>query len=137
MLDIQYALNSDIMMVLDDLVGLPAPKERIIEDLSSARVFGQNKPYISFAPKIIGQCKNKSSLCNRARRALSIYNYARSALSLTDMQDFDGYAIGGLAVGESAQEMYETMGIYNPYLPPKQTTIPYGCWDTRKISLDP
>ncbi|MFA8028590.1 tRNA-guanine transglycosylase, partial [Helicobacter pylori] len=32
-LDIQYSLNSDIMMVLDDLVGLPAPLKRLEESI--------------------------------------------------------------------------------------------------------
>ncbi len=31
--------------------------------------------------------------------------------------DMDGYAIGGLAVGESAQEMYDTIEAVEPYMP--------------------
>ena len=31
--------------------------------------------------------------------------------------DLDGYAIGGLAVGESAQEMYDTIEAVEPYMP--------------------
>ncbi|MBQ8912124.1 MAG: tRNA guanosine(34) transglycosylase Tgt [Clostridia bacterium] len=31
--------------------------------------------------------------------------------------DLDGYAIGGLAVGESAEEMYETIETVEPYMP--------------------
>ena len=31
--------------------------------------------------------------------------------------DLDGYAIGGLAVGETAQEMYETIEIVEPHMP--------------------
>ena len=31
--------------------------------------------------------------------------------------DLDGYAIGGLAVGESAEEMYETIETVEPYIP--------------------
>ncbi len=31
--------------------------------------------------------------------------------------DLDGYAIGGLAVGESAEEMYETIEAVEPYMP--------------------
>lgn len=30
-LDIQYKLNSDIMMILDDLIALPAGRKRIVE----------------------------------------------------------------------------------------------------------
>ena len=31
--------------------------------------------------------------------------------------DLDGYAIGGLAVGESAEEMYETIDVVEPHMP--------------------
>lgn len=31
--------------------------------------------------------------------------------------DLDGYAIGGLAVGETAQEMYETIEVVEPHMP--------------------
>lgn len=31
--------------------------------------------------------------------------------------DLDGYAIGGLAVGETAQEMYDTIQVVEPYMP--------------------
>lgn len=31
--------------------------------------------------------------------------------------DLDGYAIGGLAVGETAEEMYETIDVVEPYMP--------------------
>lgn len=31
--------------------------------------------------------------------------------------DLDGYAIGGLAVGETAQEMYKTIEVVEPYMP--------------------
>ena len=34
--------------------------------------------------------------------------------------DLDGYAIGGLAVGETAQEMYETIEAVEPYMPKDQ-----------------
>ena len=41
-LDIQYNLNSDIMMVLDDLVGLPAPRERILESINKTSLWAED-----------------------------------------------------------------------------------------------
>jgi queuine tRNA-ribosyltransferase len=43
----------------------------------------------------------------------------RSALDLIKL-DFDGYAIGGLAVGEPAEEMYEIVNFTTDYLPPQK-----------------
>ena len=40
-----------------------------------------------------------------------------SARDLTSLGDFDGYAIGGLAVGEPNAEMYATLDFTTPLLP--------------------
>ncbi|AFI05482.1 tRNA guanosine(34) transglycosylase Tgt [Helicobacter cetorum] len=109
-LDIQYALNSDIMMVLDDLVGLPAPLKRIEESIIRSAKWAnlsleyhkeKNRPNNHLFAIIQGGT-------NLKMRSLSV--------ELTH-KDFDGYAIGGLAVGESANEMYETIAHTAPLLP--------------------
>ncbi|MCI7710250.1 MAG: tRNA guanosine(34) transglycosylase Tgt [Helicobacter sp.] len=115
-LDIQYALNSDIMMVLDDLVGLPAPKERIIESIKRTSLWAKQSLTYHLHQKSLGNAKT-NHLFAIVQGGTDIQLRKESALSLTDMQDFDGYAIGGLAVGESAQEMYETIESTTPYLP--------------------
>lgn len=115
-LDIQYALNSDIMMVLDDLVGLPAPKERIIESIKRTSLWAKQSLTYHLHQKSLGNAKT-NHLFAIVQGGTDMQLRKESALSLTDMQDFDGYAIGGLAVGESAQEMYETIESTTPYLP--------------------
>ncbi|WP_104713188.1 tRNA guanosine(34) transglycosylase Tgt [Helicobacter cetorum] len=109
-LDIQYALNSDIMMVLDDLVGLPAPIKRIEESIKrSARWANTSLEY------------HKRN--NRPNNNLFAIIQGGTNLSMRSMsvelthRDFDGYAIGGLAVGENANEMYETIAHTVPLLP--------------------
>ena len=115
-LDTQYLLNSDIMMVLDDLVGLPAPKERIIESIKRTSLWAKQSLTYHLHQKSLGNAKT-NHLFAIVQGGTDIQLRKESALSLTDMQDFDGYAIGGLAVGESAQEMYETIESTTPYLP--------------------
>ena len=41
--------------------------------------------------------------------------------------DLDGYAVGGLAVGETHEEMYHILDEVVPYLPGEQANLPYGC----------
>ena len=41
---------------------------------------------------------------------------------------FDGYAVGGLSVGESKEEMYKVTHYIAPKMPHEKTTLPYGCW---------
>ncbi|GAA9834780.1 tRNA guanosine(34) transglycosylase Tgt [Helicobacter pylori] len=109
-LDIQYSLNSDIMMVLDDLVGLPAPLKRLEESIKRSAKWAnlsleyhkqKNRPNNNLFAIIQGGTHLKM-------RSLSV--------GLTH-EGFDGYAIGGLAVGESADEMLETIAHTAPLLP--------------------
>ncbi|RVZ12513.1 tRNA-guanine transglycosylase, partial [Helicobacter pylori] len=88
--DIQYSLNSDIMMVLDDLVGLPAPLKRLEESIKRSAKWAnlsleyhkeKNRPNNNLFAIIQGGTHLKM-------RSLSV--------ELTH-KGFDGYAIGGLA----------------------------------------
>ena len=40
--------------------------------------------------------------------------------------DLAGYAIGGLAVGETTQEMYDTIAAVEPYMPADKPRLPDG-----------
>ena len=44
--------------------------------------------------------------------------------------DLDGYAVGGLAVGESHEEMYRILDEVVPHLPEEKPTVPDGCGNT-------
>ncbi|WP_304345854.1 tRNA guanosine(34) transglycosylase Tgt [Campylobacter showae] len=113
-LDTQYDLNSDIMMILDDLVALPAEKKRV--ELSIKRTikwareaidyhkFKQNKGE-GLTQNIFGIIQGGT---DEAARKFC-------AEALCEMP-FDGLAIGGLSVGESNQEMYDTVQAVMPYI---------------------
>ena len=113
-LDTQYDLNSDIMMILDDLVALPAEKKRV--ELSIKRTikwareaidyhkFNQNKGE-GLTQNIFGIIQGGT---DEAARKFC-------AEALCEMP-FDGLAIGGLSVGESNQEMYDTVQAVMPYI---------------------
>ena len=113
-LDTQYNLNSDIMMILDDLVALPAEKKRV--ELSIKRTikwareaidyhkFKQNKGE-GLTQNIFGIIQGGT---DEAARKFC-------AEALCEMP-FDGLAIGGLSVGESNQEMYDTVQAVMPYI---------------------
>ncbi|GMB94584.1 Queuine tRNA-ribosyltransferase Tgt [Helicobacter heilmannii] len=111
-LDIQYALNSDICMVLDDLVGLPAPFDRLKLAVEKTTKWAQSS------------LKHHKTHARASNHIFAIvqggtdFNLRRqSALELGEL-DFDGYAIGGLAVGESAHEMQETIAHTTEFLTP-------------------
>lgn len=114
-LDAEYKFNSDIMMILDDLIALPATNERIatsikrtIDWAKRSIVYHKNsqKKGIGVDQNIFaiiqgGSDKNFRSIC------------ANELCSL----DFDGFAIGGLSVGEPNETMYEIVEHTTPLMP--------------------
>ena len=114
-IDIQYNLNSDIMMVLDDLIALPNTKERI--ELSIHRT-------TEWAKRSLIHHINKGKKNNIFAIIQGGTNFEyrkQSALELTSIEhqnhSFDGFAIGGLSVGEENQMMYDTIEATIPHMP--------------------
>ncbi|MEA3491664.1 MAG: tRNA guanosine(34) transglycosylase Tgt [Campylobacterota bacterium] len=114
-IDIQNNLGSDIMMILDDLVALPATQERI--KASIERTTRWAKQSIDYhrdnQSKGVGIDQNIFAIIqggtDRAFRE-------KSARELCAM-DFDGFAIGGLSVGEANQDMYDTVEWTTQFMP--------------------
>ncbi|MBN2423564.1 MAG: tRNA guanosine(34) transglycosylase Tgt [Calditrichaceae bacterium] len=113
-LDIQRHLGSDIMMVLDECAPYPSTHEYAEESNAltlkwarEARVLYEKKERLyGYDQWLFGIVQG------------SIYEDLRegSARELMDM-DFPGYAIGGLAVGESKSEMYRITSLCTDILP--------------------
>lgn len=114
-LDIQYNLNSDIMMILDDLVALPATKERIKASIKrttdwaieSINYHRENQQ------KGIGLTQNIFAII---QGGIDFEFRKISATELCEL-DYDGFAIGGLSVGEANQAMYDTVEFTTEFMP--------------------
>jgi queuine tRNA-ribosyltransferase len=108
-MEIQRLLGSDIQMVLDECPRLPAGESEIETSLAlsmrwakrSKLAFGEQPGHACFG---IVQGGTFAHL----RR--------RSAEALVEI-GFDGYALGGLAVGEPQVAMFETLDAALPHLP--------------------
>nr|WP_321427749.1 tRNA guanosine(34) transglycosylase Tgt [uncultured Campylobacter sp.] len=111
-LDMEYALSSDIMMVLDDLVALPADIKRLSKavdrTLKWAKISLEYHAQNSQNDEKIASQNLFAIIQGGTDKELR----KRCASELADMRAkngraFDGLAIGGLSVGESADDMYE------------------------------
>jgi len=115
-LDTQYDLGSDIMMILDDLVALPNTKERI--KLSIERTTKWAKEAIIYhkeqQSKGIGVDQNIFAII---QGGIDKEFRTMSATQLCELEDYDGFAIGGLSVGELNNEMYDTVEHTVQYMP--------------------
>jgi len=115
-LDAQYDFNSDIMMILDDLVALPNSKERI--NLSIERTTQWAKEAIEYhmsqKEKGIGVKQNIFAII---QGGTDKEFRKKSATELCALTDYDGFAIGGLSVGEANQDMYDTVEWTTQFMP--------------------
>jgi queuine tRNA-ribosyltransferase len=116
-LHIERQLGSDIMMVLDECT--PYPCEFLYAKKS-------NEMTIRWAARCREALEKDPALYGHSQALFgivqgSIYPEIReqSAKALVDL-DFNGYAIGGLAVGEPVEEMYRTIEQTEPFLPEKK-----------------
>ena len=114
-LDIQYNLNSDIMMILDDLVALPATKERIALSIKRTTDWAQRAITYHRAQqeKGIGVHQNIFAIIQGGTDK----EFRRISANELCALDFDGFAIGGLSVGEANQDMYDTVEFTTPLMP--------------------
>jgi len=107
-MDIQRVLGSDIAMVLDECVPYPSPHEYV-------------KPSTSLTTRWARRCLEARREGDPAFFAIvqgGMYRDLRkeSAEALVEM-DFQGYAIGGLSVGEPKSMMFDTLEWTVPFLP--------------------
>jgi len=108
---IQQQLGSDIAMVLDHVVALPAELEQVRDAMERSLRWAQ-------------RCKDARSRSDQAmfgivQGGLDPGLRCKSAEGLQQI-GFDGYAIGGLSVGEPPAQMYQMLDVVCPVLPVDQ-----------------
>jgi queuine tRNA-ribosyltransferase len=110
-IDIQILLGADIAMQLDECLKLPASRQEIDRAMQLSLRWAE---------------RSKRAFESMAREGRALFAIvqggddstlrANSARALTDM-DFQGYAIGGLAVGEPQEVMLRIVAETTPMLP--------------------
>ncbi|MFH1853702.1 MAG: tRNA guanosine(34) transglycosylase Tgt [Candidatus Omnitrophota bacterium] len=119
---LQFELGSDIMMVLDECLHYPCPKDRAERSLALTNRWARRSK-VEFGSRLkasLGFARDRQG----SRQLLfgivqgSTYPDLRkkSAEELVEI-GFDGYAVGGLSVGEPKDLMYEMMENSVKYIP--------------------
>jgi len=108
-MEIQKLLGSDIVMCFDECPALPAPYERISESMQlSMRWAQRSRDAFGDRPGF--------GLFGIQQGGLEHDLRAKSAEILQSIE-FDGYAIGGLAVGEGQEAMFQVLDFAPDMLP--------------------
>jgi queuine tRNA-ribosyltransferase len=107
-IETQVAINSDILMPLDDCPGLPCSPERLEEAVARTTRWAEESLRVAreHGRRLFGIVQGGTDLALRRRHAAEL-----SAL------DFDGHAIGGLALGEDRRAREETVAATAEALP--------------------
>jgi len=108
-MDIQRQLGSDIQMVLDECPAFGAGESEIEKSLALSMRWAKRSK-AAFREQTGRACFGivQGGVFPRLRQ--------RSAAELQEI-GFDGYAVGGLAVGEGQSAMFETLDATAPHLP--------------------
>ncbi len=122
-IDIQRSLGSDIMMVLDECPAYPCDAEyaRRSHELT-VRWAGRCRAHWE---KTSGRYGTNQSLYAIVQGSIYPELRSESASALVAM-DFDGYAIGGLSVGEPVEAMYAMTSLCTGLLPADKTRYLMG-----------
>jgi len=119
--DIQARLGSDIAMVLDDCPALPAAEALLAESVAlSARWAARCRArFLALHPGSTSDV----TITNPGQVQFGIVqggispDLRRRSADATMQIGFEGYAIGGLSVGEDPEQMYRTVEMTAPLLP--------------------
>jgi queuine tRNA-ribosyltransferase len=106
--EIQEALGADIMMAFDQCVALPAEREVIHDAVRRTGLWA--------ARCQAARRRSDQALFGIVQGGLDADLRVSSARELVALE-FDGYAVGGLSVGESKADMYRMLDVTVPELP--------------------
>jgi queuine tRNA-ribosyltransferase len=108
-MEIQRLLGSDIQMVLDECPAYPATEAEIDKSLALSMRWAKR------SKKAFGEQPGRACF-GIVQGGVYTHLRRRSAEDLAQI-GFDGYAVGGLAVGEGQAQMFETLEATVPHLP--------------------
>ena len=107
-IEIEEALGADIIMAFDQCVALPASRETVQDGVRRTKLWAERCQ--------ASRRRTDQALFGIVQGGLDHELRAQSARDLTAL-GFEGYAVGGLSVGESKAEMHAMLDVTVPELP--------------------
>ncbi len=125
-MQIQSNLGSTIAMALDECPPYPATREYMRDSVDrTTRWLKICKEHLTYLNSLEDTVNPKQMLFGINQGGVYPDMRIEHAKQISDL-DLDGYALGGLAVGESHEAMYETIEHTVPYLPKNKPTYLMG-----------
>jgi len=125
-MEIQAALGSDIAMVLDECPPYPCKRDYAARSLEMTTRWAARCKRTAVAGVSPAKPKNAAGTAASTEHRQLLFGIVQgatfddlrkaSAQAIVDL-DFDGYAVGGVSVGEPEEEMMRAMEAAEPFLP--------------------
>jgi queuine tRNA-ribosyltransferase len=126
-MSIQHALGSDIMMAFDECPPWPCDEAKVNDAVQ--RTIRWARASLDHHRHLTATEPNRPTAQQALFGIVQGGSYANlrveCAAALVEM-DFDGYAIGGVSVGEPEEEMYRTAEVTAPHLPQHKVRYAMG-----------
>ena len=116
-MDVQRQLGSDIVMIFDECTPYPVPYEDSKKSMELSLRWAKRS--------LVAHGDSPSALFGIVQGSMFLDQRDQSLEALIEM-GFDGYAIGGLSVGEPKDEMFKVMRHTAPRLPKNQPRYVMG-----------
>ena len=128
-MEIQLMLGSDIAMAFDECTPYPAEYPYVVKSLElttnwARKCKGYLEKLTSTLPALFGIVQGGMYKDLRARSLDELVGIG-----------FDGYAVGGLSVGEPKEEMYEVIQFIAPLMPPDHPRYLMGVGDLMDVLI--
>jgi queuine tRNA-ribosyltransferase len=133
-IDIQAVLGSDIAMVLDECAPWPCDRDYAAQSMEMTSRWARRCKGAGEAAVLSGKTEPPGTAATTKQRqqVFGIVQGAtfddlrrESAQTIVDL-DFDGYAVGGVSVGEPEEEMMRAVEASEPFLPQEKPRYAMG-----------
>jgi len=116
-IEIQQILGSDILMTLDECVHYPAPKDYVEQSLKLTTNWARRSKLYFEESRDKGQGSREGKLLFGIVQGSTYLDLRKKAVEDLLEIGFDGYAIGGVSVGEPEELIHEIAGYTASLLP--------------------
>ena len=114
---IQANLGSDIAMAFDECVKIPSPRDYVAASCDRTVRWLERCKAALTAYNAMDDAVNPGQMLWGINQGAVYHDLRISHMQRIAELDLPGYAIGGLAVGETHQEMYDTIEAVEEYMP--------------------
>ncbi len=125
-MQIQSNLGSDICMAFDECIPNPSPREYVIQRVNRTYRWLERCKAENARLNALPDTVNKEQMLWGINQGGTYRDIRVDHMKRIADLDLPGYAIGGLAVGETAEEMYDIIEAVEPHMPKEKTRYLMG-----------